>query len=195
MFLLWGRFLKRNRLQIIRIYFNYRRNTALTQGEKTEMEPYVYLTTALLTLAPISELRGAIPYALAQGMPILFTYLYCVILNALVGPLVYLFLQTLHTLFYRMAWYRVLFDKIVARARLRVHEKVVRFGYIGIMMFVAIPLPITGAYTGALGAWILGMEKKRVFLAVLGGVIISGIIVTLISYFGIQALSIFIKAR
>ena len=159
------------------------------------MKPGVYITTALLTLAPISELRGAIPYALASGMPVLFTYLYCVALNALLGPLVYLFLQSLHILFYRMNWYHRLFDRIVERARIKVHAKVTRFGYIGIMLFVAIPLPITGAYTGTLGAWILGMEKKRIFLAVLGGVIISGTIVTLISYFGIQALSIFIKVK
>lgn len=159
------------------------------------MEPRVHITTALLTLAPISELRGAIPYALASGLPVVFTYIYCVALNALLGPLVYIFLQTLHRLFYRMGWYRRLFDLVVARARIKVHDKVARFGYWGIMLFVAVPLPITGAYTGVLGAWILGMEKKRIFLAVLGGVIISGTIVTLISYFGIQALSIFIKAQ
>ena len=158
------------------------------------MEPGVLITTALLTLAPISELRGAVPYALSQGLPVVFTYIYCVALNALLGPLVYIFLQSLHTLFYRMGWYRRLFDRIVARARSKVHDKVARFGYLGIMLFVAIPLPITGAYTGTLGAWVLGMEKKKIFLAVLGGVIISGIIVTCISYFGIQALKIFIKA-
>lgn len=159
------------------------------------MEPHVIITAALLTLAPISELRGAIPYALANEAPVVFTYIFCVALNALLGPIVYVFLQTLHTLFYRLGWYKKLFDRIVARAREKVHDKVARFGYIGIMLFVAIPLPITGAYTGTLGAWVLGMEKKRTFLAVLGGVIISGFIVTTISYFGIQALSIFIKAR
>ncbi|MBN2049041.1 MAG: small multi-drug export protein [Spirochaetales bacterium] len=157
------------------------------------MEPRILITTALLTLAPISELRGAIPYALAQGFPVVFTYLFCVLLNASLGPLVYLFLETLHTLFYRMGWYRRIFDALVLRARTKVHDKVERFGYVGIMLFVAVPLPITGAYTGVLGAWILGLKRKQVCLAVLGGVIISGVIVTLISYFGIQALSIFIK--
>jgi len=63
----------------------------------------------------------------------------------------------------------------------------------GIMLFVAIPLPITGAYTGTLGAWILGMSRRKTILAALGGVIISGIIVSIVATLGIQAFSFFIK--
>ena len=92
-----------------------------------------------------------------------------------------------------MSWYRKLFERIIERSRKKIHNRVERFGYLGLMLFVAIPLPITGAYTGTLGAWVLGLEPKKTFLAVLGGVIISGIIVTLISYLGIEAFSLFIK--
>jgi len=151
------------------------------------------LITAVLSLLPISELRGAIPFSLAHGMPILASYFYCVFFNALVGPLLYLFLSTLHSLFYKFGWYKSLFDKIINRAREKLRLKVDKYGWLGIMIFIAIPLPVTGAYTGTLGAWILGMDMKKTFLAVLLGVAIAGIIVTVISVLGIEALSFFIK--
>ena len=151
------------------------------------------LITTLLALLPISELRGAIPYALAKEFPLAFVYPYCVFLNALLGPLVYLFLSTLHKLFMRFSWYRKLFNHFVEKARSKVSGKVEAYGYWGLMLFVAIPLPITGAWTGVLGGWILGLSKKRTCLAILGGVIISGIIVSIVAYFGIEALSFIIK--
>ena len=149
--------------------------------------------TAFLTLAPISELRGAIPYAVFNGINPVLAYFFCVVLNALLGPIVYLFLDSLHKLFYRMNWYRKLFDKLVTRAREKVSSKVDKYGYFGIMLFVGVPLPITGAYTGTLGAWILGLDRKKTCLAVAGGAVISGLIVSLLLYFGAEAASIFIK--
>jgi len=149
--------------------------------------------TALLALLPISELRGAIPYALARSFPLTFVFPYCVLINALVGPLAYLFLSTLHSLFYKWLWYRNIFDSLVIKARKKIENKVETYGYLGIMLFVAIPLPITGAWTGTLGAWVLGLSKKKTCLAVFGGVIIAGIIVSFVAYFGVEAFSFFIK--
>ena len=157
------------------------------------MQLQTILYSILLSLLPISELRGAIPYALSQGMPIVSAYLICVGTNILVGPLVFLFLSTLHRIFYLLRFYRVFFDKIVKRSRKRIEEKIDRFGYWGLVIFVAIPLPITGAYTGALGAWVLAMKKRKSFTAIAAGVIIAGFIVTLVSVLGIKALNIFLK--
>jgi uncharacterized membrane protein len=86
-----------------------------------------------------------------------------------------------------------LFDRIVERSRRKVHAKVEKYGYAGLILFVAIPLPITGAYTGTLGAWILGMDRRKTVLAVFGGVIIAGIIVATVSILGIKALHFFLK--
>lgn len=157
------------------------------------MTPRTFLIAGLLSILPISELRGAIPFALTQGVSIPLAYFYCVLLNALVGPIVFLFLSSIHRLFSLWGWYKRTFDRIIERARLKIHAKVEKYGYWGVMFFVAIPLPITGAYTGSLGAWVLGLDAKRTFLAVLAGVVISGVIVTLISYLGIEAFSFFIK--
>jgi uncharacterized membrane protein len=61
------------------------------------------------------------------------------------------------------------------------------------MLFVAVPLPITGAYTGTMGAWILGMQKRKTIPAVIAGVLIAGIIVTIISYLGLETFSFLTK--
>jgi len=152
-----------------------------------------YIITAFLSLLPISELRGAIPYAIANGLSPVFTWFYCVILNAAVGPLVYIFLSTFHRLLINFNWYKKLFERFVERTRHKVENKVKKYGYPGITLFVAIPLPITGAYTGTLGAWILGLNPKKTFFSVIFGVIISGTIVLAITYYGIEAFSFFTK--
>ena len=149
--------------------------------------------TVALTLLPISELRGAIPYALANDVPLFLTFILCVVLNALIGPLLYLFLNTAHKLLFHLAWYQKLFDRLVDRARRKVAVKVDKYGYWGLAIFVAIPLPITGAYTGTLGAWVLGMDPKKTFLAVALGALIAGIVVTFVAYLGIEAFSLFVK--
>lgn len=153
----------------------------------------IRVSTVLLALLPISELRGALPFAYFNDIPLVEAYLIAVGANALVAPLLYLFLSSAHKVFYTFSWYARLFDSSVKRARGKLEGKVERFGYIGVMLFVAIPLPITGAYTGTLGAWVLGMDWKRSVLAALGGVIISGLIVSAIILLGVGTHSIFIK--
>jgi uncharacterized membrane protein len=151
------------------------------------------LVTLVLCLLPISELRGGLPFALSNDVPLPVAYLICVGTNALVAPLVYLFLSSLHRLLERWQPYRRFFERIVERSRRKVHAKVEKYGYLGLVLFVAIPLPITGAYTGTLGAWILGMDRRKTILAVFGGVIIAGIIVATVFTLGIKALYFFLK--
>jgi len=154
---------------------------------------HVYLIAGVLSVLPISELRGAIPYALANRVAIPVAFIMCTFLNMLVAPAVFLFLSTLHELFCRVGWYDRAINRLLSRAQEKVRAKVERYGYYGVMLFVAIPLPITGAYTGTLGAWVLGLDRKKTLLAVSAGVLIAGIIVTIVAALGIEALSIFIK--
>src|SRR5512145_402857 len=109
---------------------------------------------AFLSLTPISELRGGIPFAVANGMALLPAALWCVAWNALAGPIAYVFLQTVHKLLYKWKAYASFFDRFVERARARVKPSVDKYGYWGLAVFVGIPLPFTGAWTGVLGAWI-----------------------------------------
>jgi uncharacterized membrane protein len=159
------------------------------------MDTTTLLLTIGLSLLPISELRGAIPFAVLRGMDLLPAALIAIAVNAMVPAAAYLFLSTFHKLFYRIGAYRRFFDRFVEKARVKVHASVEKYGYWGLLVFVAIPLPVTGAWTGALGAWILGMEKRRSILAIAGGVVVAGIIVTgLVAALGAGAKSIFLKS-
>jgi len=159
----------------------------------------VLIITAILSFMPISELRGAIPFAIANNIQWYLAYPFAVILNALVAPVCWIFLATVHKLFYGatpekgIRWYKNFFDRFIEKARNKLSAKVEKWGWLGIAVFVAIPLPITGAWTGTLGAWVLGISKRRTMAAVILGVIIAGVIVTAVVIFGIEAAALFIK--
>jgi uncharacterized membrane protein len=153
----------------------------------------VYFWIAFLSFLPISELRGAIPFAIANQVPWYTAYAMAVFLNAMVAPACWIFLSTLHKLFLKMDWYKRFFERFIERARNKLHDKVERWGWPGVAVFVAIPLPLTGAWTGTLGAWVLGLSRRKTMLAVVLGVIVSGAIVTTVVLLGIQALNLFIK--
>ncbi|MDR1220507.1 MAG: small multi-drug export protein [Treponema sp.] len=155
--------------------------------------PFVFLWTAFFSFLPISELRGGIPFAIVHGIPWYIAYPFCAVLNALVAPACWIFLATLHKLFLKMAWYQNLFDRFVERARTKLHNGVEKWGAVGVAIFVAIPFPLTGAWTGTLGAWALGLSKRKTMLAVITGVVVAGAIVTLVMTLGIQGLQFFLK--
>ena len=152
-----------------------------------------YLLTILLGLLPISELRGAIPFAYFNGVPLWLSAVIGILSNALVPFIGFTFLGSLHKLLDKWPFYHRLFEKTVARARGKVGEKVHKYGLLGLMLFVAIPLPITGAWTGTLGAWVLGLNSKKCMPYILLGVLISGIIVTTVLFTGAEIASLFTK--
>lgn len=148
---------------------------------------------ALLGLIPISELRGAIPYGYFNGIPLLQCFVISVLANALVAPIGFFFLNTFHKLLNKWSFYHNLFEKTVTRARTKVEEKISKYGLLGLMFFVAIPLPVTGAWTGTLGAWVLGLDRKKSILSIACGVLIAGIIVTAVVYTGAGIGKLFTK--
>ena len=105
----------------------------------------IYLLTALLGIIPVSELRGAIPYAYFNGVPMWLAFILGVLSNALVPFIGFFFLATLHRLLDKWKFYHKLFEKTVQRARSKVSDKVGKYGLLGLMLFVAIPLPITAS--------------------------------------------------
>ncbi len=152
------------------------------------------LGTIFLGVLPISELRGAIPFAYFRGVPLVIASLLGIGANLLVGPIALFFLSFVHRFFYeRWRWYVRIFDKTVSRTRIRLAPKVATLGFLGVILFVGIPLPITGAWTGTLGAWVLGLDRKKSMMAVSLGVLMSGTIVTTIILLGKGAGSLFVK--
>lgn len=142
---------------------------------------------------PISELRGGIPIGLYAGLNIFLVYFICVIANILVIPIVYFFLEYVHDHFMRSQLYKKTFDGFLERTRRKANKSIEKWGYVGLAIFVAIPFPATGAYTGTLAAWFFKLNKWKSFLAISAGVAIAGIIVTLIVSGGFTMLNFFIR--
>ena len=140
----------------------------------------IILKTILLSILPISELRGAIPYAIINNINPLSAFFLAVLANFLVAPIMFFFLDNLHKYFLKIKSYEKFFNKYVESKR-KSFEKHVRtkFEFWALVIFIAIPLPLTGAYSGTLIAWFFKLKRRKSYLAVFLGVLIAGIIVTL----------------
>ncbi len=152
------------------------------------------LVSMFLSFIPISELRGGIPYGYFNHIPLYELIPLCLISNMLAPVFAWTFLATLHKgLYAHFAWYRTSFDRFIERSRKKVQPSVDKYGFWGLMVFVAIPLPMTGAWTGALAAWLLGIPRHKALLSIILGVAIASLIVTLVLLGGSTVGSIFIK--
>jgi len=153
----------------------------------------IIIKSILLSMLPIAELRGGIPYAIANDVSPLLAYLICVGANLLAFPIVFFFLEFLHPIFMKIDFYETLFEKFVIRTRKKIENNIEKWGFWGLMIFVMIPLPVTGAYTGSFAAWLFNIKKSQALLAVSLGVIIAGIIVLTISVTGAEAFNFLLK--
>jgi len=143
----------------------------------------------ILSILPISELRGGLPvaidYALKNNLSILPIFLLILSFNILVIFFIFFFLDFLHTKFMGFSAYRSAFGYLLKRTQKRadkIEKKMGGWGYFALTLFVAVPLPVTGAWTGCLVAWILGLERKKSILAIGFGVLIAGLIILAASY-------------
>lgn len=156
------------------------------------------LILILLTLMPFFELRASIPLGILAGsvalpfnltlsgfaMPWYLVFFICVATNIILGPLVYLFLDKLMHLFTRIKYIERVYKKLIIRSQKKIHPYVKKYGDFGIALFIAIPLPGSGSYSGALAAYLLGMDFKKFIYANAIGVTIAGIIVTSLALAG-----------
>jgi uncharacterized membrane protein len=135
--------------------------------------------TLLITVLPISELRGGIPLGILRyELDPLFIFFIAVIANALIFFPIFFALRLLYD---KLLSRIPLFDRYLDNLRKRGEPKVEKYGFWGLFLFVAVPLPITGAYTGTILAWLLGMDWRKAFPAVGLGVIVAGVVVLLIT--------------
>jgi|Deesub1362B_J571_1020462.scaffolds.fasta_scaffold07596_3 uncharacterized membrane protein len=139
------------------------------------------LNVLLVSALPISELRGGIPLALYYGFPPLQAYIICVIANALPIPFILLFLDSIGRILERWRVTSRIYRYLIGRTE-RKRDIIDRYGYPGLSIFVAIPLPITGAWTGSLLAFLLGMDRMKSFAYIFVGIMVAGAIVTLTSF-------------
>ena len=137
----------------------------------------------IISMLPISELRGAIPFGISQGLGLKIVIPIAIAGNLVpVIPILFL-LEPVSEYLRRFGIFKRFFDWLFERTRKKAHL-VERYEILGLILFVAIPLPVTGAWTGAVAASLFKIRLRYAFLAIAIGVCIAAIIVTAISLIG-----------
>ncbi len=146
----------------------------------------------LISMVPLIELRGAIPVSQALKLPLLLSYIVCIIGNMAPVPFIFLFARK----FLEWGKDRRLVGGICrfflmrgTSAGQKMQAKAGRGLYFALFLFVGIPLPGTGAWTGTLAASLLDLDGKKTSLAVMGGVLLAGVIMLVLTLLGFGAAS------
>ena len=135
-----------------------------------------------MAMVPVVELRGAIPYGVLAGLSVPTAFILAVVGNLVTIPVLVVFTRKV------FEWLRGIssgLDRFVSRLEAKAEknkEVVMKYQFWGLVLLVAIPLPGTGAWTGALVAAMMDMRLKRAMPAITLGVIIAGVIVTTLTY-------------
>lgn len=154
---------------------------------QTQMGKCVF--TMLVSMIPIVELRGGIPFGVALGLPYYLAFPAAVIGNIIPTPFIIVYIRRIFKWMRRyLPKLNRLVDKLERKAHLK-GQKVSRYQYLGLWLFVAIPLPGTGAWTGSLAAAFLDMRLKKAMPAVILGVLTAGCIMTGLTHLGINLFS------
>src|SRR5574344_139177 len=143
-----------------------------------------YLIVFFVSMVPIIELRGAIPYAVGFNLPLFPSYILAILGNMLPVPFIYLFARKILEWGADKKYTKKLFSWCLKKGEKGGKELERNAGkgiYWALLIFVGIPLPGTGAWTGTLAASILDLDFKKSVLAVMGGVILAGMIMGVIS--------------
>lgn len=151
-----------------------------------------YLWAFFISMVPIVELRGAIPIGLGMGLPLLPTYIICIIGNMVPVPFIYFFARKVLVWGADKPVIGKFFTFCLEKGELggkKLQAKAGRGLFVALFLFVGIPLPGTGAWTGTLAASFLDMDFKSSVFAVMGGVLFAGLIMAGISTGVLSALS------
>lgn len=143
-----------------------------------------YLIVFLISMVPLIELRGAIPYAMGFNLPTIPSYIVAVIGNMLPVPFIYLFARRVLEWGKDKKYIGGFFTWCLRKGEKggeKLQAKAGKGLYIALLLFVGIPLPGTGAWTGTLAASFLNMDFKKSVIAVLAGVVLAGVIMLVAS--------------
>lgn len=136
----------------------------------------VPIEALVASFLPISELRGGIPIAIYYGVNPILALLICSSVNLLPILIVFFLLEKI----VKIRVFGKIYEKIVKRVEKK-KDVVEKYGYLGLLMFVAVPLPMTGVWTASLLAYLLGLKKLKAFIYISFGTFLAGIIVTSVS--------------
>jgi len=143
-----------------------------------------------VTIIPALELRASIPYGIlgkeAMGitpgmMPWPVISAICIAANIALGMIVFMLLAPLLQWLQTVPAFQRYLNPLLLRTRTRLEPYVKRYGELGVALFIGIPLPGSGVYSGAVGAFVLGLDRRRFFVANILGVVIAGSVVTMLT--------------
>lgn len=146
--------------------------------------------TFLLSISPFGEARSGIPYAIFNDVHPAWAFALGMAGNLLVYPLLMWAMQTFNLRLWKYRVYKKGVVRLSRIARKGAGSQVDRYGFWGLMFFVMIPLPGTGAYMGTIAAALFKVERKRAFAAISLGILISSLLMVLISFLGNRGLSL-----
>ena len=145
------------------------------------------LFTMLVSMLPIIELRGGLPFGVALGLPYYLAFPAAVLGNLIPAPFIIVYIRRVFELMRKyLPSLNGIVDKLEKKAHLK-GKKVQKYQYIGLWLFVAIPLPGTGAWTGALAAAFLDMPLRKAIPSIFAGILIAGIAISILT-FGVASL-------
>lgn len=141
-----------------------------------------FTLTVLVSMLPVVELRGGIPFGVAAGLPVWTAFIAAVLGNLIPVPFIIVYIRRI------LQWMRERFPKLnrlVDALERKAHlkgEKVTKYKYLGLIILVAIPLPGTGAWTGSLAAAFLDMPLSRAIPSIIAGVLIAGLAIGFLAH-------------
>ena len=140
------------------------------------------LFTFLISFSPFGEARAGIPYGELVGLPILLVFVIGLTANLLVFPIFYKAIELANKHLWKNPLYKRTAIYLAARARTKTRTIIKKYGAWGLMVFVMIPLPVTGAYIGTIAAYIFGISYRKSLIAISSGITISSIMVAAFMY-------------
>ena len=147
------------------------------------------LIVFIVSMVPIVELRGGLIASALLGLPLWEGVLFCLAGNLVPVPFILYFITPVFNWLKKTKLFRPMVEKLEAKSMGK-SEKIQKYQFWGLVLFVGIPLPGTGAWTGTLAASILNMGLKRSALACMGGILLAGCIMGVLSLLGVSAFGV-----
>ncbi len=143
----------------------------------------------LLSISPFGEAKVGIPYAIFNDVNIYVTFVFCVLANILVFPLMNFFLESINRYFFKWRFYKKSSVFIARRAKTGAQKGIQKYGFWGLMLFVMVPIPGTGVYAGTIASYIFKIERKQAFLACSIGIFLSSVIIWVSTLLAMEGMS------
>lgn len=142
-----------------------------------------YISTMCIAMLPIIELKGAIPIGMGMGLPLWGAFWIALLGSSIPVPFILIFIEKIIHMMTnsRIAFFNKFSNWLLGKVEKHKH-KIEKYGYLAIFIFVAVPLPGTGVWTGSLLSAMLDLKPKKAFPVIIAGNVIAGLIILAISY-------------